>query len=178
MAYIKQEFQAGEILTAKALNAMDEQVYQNSQVNELTEEKITNILGYTPANKDTVDTQATEIDNLETSVKENATDISTLKTSVERNATDIDELNTNKIKVKTKRYQITAVYDSNIQLYKASISIANDIPAGNILTTLITGSNSTGYAEYGPRWFLYDSNIICNAELPGTFMATVTWLYL
>lgn len=90
----------------------------------------------------------------------------------------LDELNTNKIKVKTKRYQITAVYDSNIQLYKASISIANDIPAGNILTTLITGSNSTGYAEYGPRWFLYDSNIICNAELPGTFMATVTWLYL
>lgn len=89
----------------------------------------------------------------------------------------LSEQNTNKIKIKTKKYQVTAEFDSNIQLYKASISIENDLPAGNILTTLITGSNSTGYAEYGAKWLLWNNKITCNSELPGTFIATVTWLY-
>lgn len=134
MAYVKQDFQAGEILTAEALNAMDEQVYQNSQTSGITEDNITTALGYTPADKNTVDTQTAEIDNL--------------KTVVEKNTADIDELNT-KIVIENKTVTINAGEDYSYISYKTGYVLSA------VHGTTFNGVYTTGIADTGSNYAVF-----------------------
>lgn len=72
-------------------------------------------------------------------------------------------------------------FDSNIGKYEGHINnsdLLKDFPSGTVVATLITGHNASGYGVLNGTWSTFDNSLIVNTTMPGTYYATVTWLYL